>query len=108
MPVSAIESPLTVLWRWEAKHKPHSSDLLHIGTLIAHHLLSHLEAARSELCRPHLLSAVTLPLARGFFGYRFVTYNLCDKAVLEKIIETNYTSKLTGSKSDDKSVAFAM
>lgn len=58
-------------------------DLLYIGTLVAHHLLSHLEAARPELRRPHLLSAVTLPLAGGFFGYRLVTYNLCGKNVSE-------------------------
>lgn len=53
-----------------------SGDSLYIGTLIAHHLLSHLEAARSELRRPHFLSAVTLPLAWSFFGHRLVTYNL--------------------------------
>lgn len=77
-------------------------DLLHIGTLIAHHLLSHLEATRSKLRCPHLLSAVTLPLARGFFGYRLVTYNLCQRAVLESITKTKYNSiKIAGSKSSD-------
>lgn len=58
-----------------------SSDLLYIGTLVAHRLLSHLEAPRSELRRPHLLSAVALPLAGGLFGYRLVTHNLCDEEV---------------------------
>lgn len=61
-----------------------SRDLLHIGTFITHSLLSHLEATRSELCRPHLLSAVTLPLARSFFGYGFVTYNLHKKTGTRK------------------------
>lgn len=56
-------------------------DLLHVGTFIAHGLLGHLEAPGSELCRPHLLPAVTLPLARSFFGYRFVANNLRGKAV---------------------------
>lgn len=80
-----------------------SGDLLYVGTLIANHLLSHLETTRSKLRRPHLLSAVTLPLAGGFFGYGFVTYNLCDKAVLENIImKTKYTFKLAGSKSSDE------
>lgn len=51
-------------------------NLLHVGTLIAHHLLSHLEAARSELRRPHLLPAVALPLPRGFFGDGLVAHNL--------------------------------
>lgn len=69
-----------------------SKDLLYIGALVAHHLLGHLEAAGSELCRPHLLSAVTLPLAGGFFGYWLVTYDLGDKAV---------------SKSDDESAHLA-
>lgn len=65
-----------------------SSDLLYVGTLIAHHFLSHLEAARSKLRCPHFLSAVTLPLARGFLSYRLVTYNLYKKVVLENIIKS--------------------
>lgn len=77
-------------------------DLLHIGTLIAHHLLSHLEATWSKLRCPHLLSAVTFPLAGGFFGYRLVTYNLCERAALENITKTKYNgSKIAGSKSSD-------
>ena len=65
-----------------------SSDLLYIGTFIADHFLSHLEATRSKLRRSHFLSAVTLPLARGLFSYRLVTYNLYKKMVLEKIIKS--------------------
>lgn len=57
-----------------------SSDVLHIGTFVAHGLLGHLETSRSELRRSHLLSAVTLPLARSFFGYRLVTYDLNSEA----------------------------
>lgn len=54
-------------------------DSLHVGTLVAHSLLSHLEAARSKLRRPHFLSAVTLPFTRSFFGYRLVPHNLGNK-----------------------------
>ena len=56
-----------------------SDNLLDVGTLVTHHLLSHLEATRPELRRPHLLPAVTLPLTGSFFGYRLVTNNLRDK-----------------------------
>lgn len=63
-----------------------STDSLHIRTLVTHCLLSHLETTRSKLRRPHFLSAVTLPLARGFFGYRFVTDNLQDGTLFETLI----------------------
>lgn len=78
--------PCTIQNRDNNKSLTTSNDLLYIGTLVAHHLLSHLEAARTELRRPHFLSAVTLPLAGSFFGYRLVAYNLFDRAILEKII----------------------
>lgn len=78
------------------------ADLLHIGTLVTHHFLSHLETSRSQLGRPHFLSAVTLPFTRSFFSYRLVTYNLhtAGKYVL-------ITWKSTGSKLDDSLVSLA-
>ena len=56
-----------------------SFDPLDVGALVTDHLLGHLETSRSELRCPHLLSAVAFPLARGFFGYRLDTDNLCGK-----------------------------
>lgn len=70
-------------------------DLLHIGTLVTNCLLGHLETTWSKLCCPHFLSAVTLSLARGFFGYRFVAYNLHNSTGLENIIICTQGSGIT-------------
>lgn len=70
-------------------------DLLYIGTLVTNCLLGHLETTWSELCCPHFLSAVTLSLARGFFGYRFVAYNLHNSTGLENIITYTQVSGIT-------------
>lgn len=70
------------------------NNLLYIWTLITHHLLSHLKAPRSKLCCPHLLSAVTLPLTRGFFGNGLVTHNLCNSQTSYKKDHIKYTSNL--------------
>ena len=69
-------------------YKSELLDLLDVGTLVTHHLLSHLEAPGSELSRPHLLPAVTLPLAGRFFSDWLYTYNLNDNNTCSKSDES--------------------
>lgn len=56
---------------------------LHVGALVAHLLLRHLEAPRAQLPRDHLLPTVAAPCSCGGAHHRLVAHHLWGECVCE-------------------------